>query len=78
MIHLGDLKPDTAMGLQGIADAHGWGDIQVWMSPEQVAWLTYRLKHVEDKPEWFPHGKWATIQRLQAMVDTFALSEHES
>ena len=23
----------------------------------------------EDKPEWFPHGKWATIQAIEEKID---------
>ena len=26
-------------------------------------------KRAEDRPEWFPRGKWATIQALQGMVE---------
>jgi len=31
--------------------------------------VTEVAKRAEDKPEWFPHGKWATIQNIQAMVE---------
>ena len=26
-------------------------------------------KRAQDKDEWFPHGKWATIQSIQGAVD---------
>ena len=26
-------------------------------------------KRSEDKSEWFPHGKWSTIQAIQARID---------
>lgn len=26
-------------------------------------------KRADDKPEWFPHGKWATIQNIQDAVE---------
>jgi hypothetical protein len=36
----------------------------------QVALLVIELaKRAEDSPEWFPHGKWATIQEIKAAAD---------
>ncbi len=26
-------------------------------------------EHAEDRPEWFPRGKWATIQALEQRLD---------
>jgi hypothetical protein len=33
--------------------------------PQQWAWIVMQLKATEDRPEWFPHGKWGTIQFIE-------------
>lgn len=33
--------------------------------PEHWAWLVYQLKEAEDRSEWFPKGKYATIQVIE-------------
>ncbi len=72
MINLGRLKPDTLAGLQLLSHERQWPELYAWTQEETVAWLTYRLRYAEDKPEYFPHGKWATIQRLQGFVEESA------
>jgi hypothetical protein len=34
-------------------------------SPTEWAWISYQLWMAEDRPEWFPKGKSATIQVIQ-------------
>lgn len=36
--------------------------------PENWAWLWMRLREAEDKPEWFPKGKWATLQVIEQIL----------
>lgn len=48
---------------------------QPQMEPQWVAWWVEILKQSEDTPELFPHGKWASIQRLQAKLAVEAASE---
>jgi hypothetical protein len=33
--------------------------------PAHWAWLTFLLRYSEDRPEWFPKGKFATIQIIE-------------
>ena len=74
-IHMKSLSPLTYRALEGLSEQRGWPDMQVYMEPQDVAWLTFRLKYVEDSEEDFPHGKWATIQRLQQMVEDAARAD---
>lgn len=37
---------------------------------ERMAWLVLLLKKCEDRPEWFPRGKWATIQEIERQLDS--------
>ena len=34
-----------------------------------MAWLVLLLKECEDRPEWFPKGKWATIQHIEGQIN---------
>ncbi len=38
-------------------------------TPENWAWLFFQLRAADDRPEWFPSGKWATLQRLESLLD---------
>ena len=42
---------------------HGFVEVHVALLIVELA------KRAEDRPEWFPHGKWATIQAIQAQCD---------
>lgn len=43
--------------------------VRPWMNGADVLLLIEVAKRAEDLPEWFPRGKWATIQCLQASVE---------
>ena len=72
MIYFGELKLGTLAGLRLIASHNDWDTFQLYETEERVAWLTYRLQPIEDRADYFPHGKWATIQRLQGMCEQAA------
>lgn len=38
-------------------------------SYDRMAWIVLLLKKLEDRPEWFPRGKWATIQEIERQLD---------
>ncbi len=40
--------------------------------PEHWAWVWFLLRESEDRPEWFPHGKSATLQILEGFLITEA------
>jgi len=37
-------------------------------SPKDWAWMWFQLREAEDKLEWFPRGKWATIQVIESFL----------
>jgi hypothetical protein len=37
-------------------------------SEEGWAWLWFQLADAQDRPEWFPKGKWATIQHIERQL----------
>lgn len=44
-------------------------DVHGVETAERMAWLVLLLKSREDLPEWFPRGKWATIQHIEKQLD---------
>jgi hypothetical protein len=41
-------------------------------TPERMAWVYFLIRKLPDKPEWFPRGKWATIQHIEGQLDSIA------
>ena len=41
-------------------------------TPERMAWAILILKKLDDNEDWFPHGKWAIIQNIEAQLDVCA------
>jgi hypothetical protein len=39
------------------------GPIETW------AYLFFKLRKADDRVEWFPNGKWATIQRIEQLLE---------
>lgn len=75
MIHLKSLTPETYTALERVCGNYEWPDLHPWEQPELVAWLSFKLKFIADSDDAFPRGKWATIQRLQAMLEEHAERE---
>ncbi len=47
------------------------GDIyyaRSWVSVTTACFVVTVAKLAEDKPEWFPRGKWATIQAIETRI----------
>ncbi len=59
------LSPSAAKGISKALDQ----DVYGVENAERMAWLLLLLKKCEDLPEWFPKGKWATIQDIESQVD---------
>jgi hypothetical protein len=72
-------------GLEDILTAaigeHGYN--LTYVAPELALLVIEVAKRAEDKPEWFPRGKWATVQAMQAQVERelsklFCLAEEDA
>ena len=66
----GELLPHTMLGLMLVVEKHpGWEGIDFYaMSTVDLVYFSEQLKEVDDTEEFFPAGKWATIQRLQQII----------
>lgn len=67
------LSPDAQEGLRRWAhDVHG-DELMldaIGSIPEHWAWMSFLLRCSDDRPEWFPRGKFATIQIIeQHLID---------
>jgi hypothetical protein len=63
-----ELSGAAAEGLGRI----GIGDFNRIELPERMAWVVLVLKVLPDRPEWFPRGKWATIQSIEGQLAEWA------
>lgn len=55
------LSEEAAGGLSRVLNM----TISTSNQPEMMAWVVMILEELEDRPEWFPRGKWATIHHIQ-------------
>ena len=46
--------------------------------PEHWAWICIQLRIAEDRPEWFPKGRWATIQVIEGLLLEQATAERRA
>lgn len=72
LIEVGHLS-GTVYGLEQMMEATSNDFIDVvrsWMEVPQVLLLIELAKRAPDTKEFFPHGKWATIQAIQERVST--------
>ena len=37
-------------------------------NPREWAWQWFQLREAEDRLEWFPKGKWATLQVIESYL----------
>jgi len=42
--------------------------VQVFVSMQWALFIVALAKRAPDKPEWFPKGKWATIQAIEDRI----------
>jgi len=49
--------------------AQDFGHVEI---PERMAWIVLQLRHMEDTEEFFPMGKWATIQSIEGQLEKAA------
>jgi hypothetical protein len=69
------LSEETQEGIrQFYKDTYGDEDEvgKVCTRPDHWSWLWFLLRQAEDKPEWFPKGKSATLQIIEKHLDAYA------
>lgn len=66
-LNMSYLLPDTAQAIRDYYQRSDWEELFDLISPETAALMFFRLRKASD--EIFPHGKWATIQRLESLIE---------
>ena len=61
------------MAVEGMEKALGQ-DFNKIETPERMAWIVWLLKKVEDTDEFFPMGKWATIQDIEQQLEAISFN----
>jgi len=70
----------------GDFSAEAWAGLSVWCealdgglddrlrdcTPENWAWIWFQLRRAADRLEWFPRGKWATLQHIERLLNECA------
>lgn len=75
-INLRDIfSPPTHVAIKELYADRNWQDIDSWIEPEIAAEMFFRLRALEDSPDYFPRGKWATIQQLESALETYYKEE---
>jgi len=75
---IGQLSDAAQDGLRLWAEfQHGDGLLfdDIGSSPQEWAWICVQLRVAEDRPEWFPKGRWATIQVIEGLLLEQATAE---
>ena len=71
-VRLRDFLPLTQQGLEAFCDANDCIGLIESSAPEHWALLYFKLRKAKDFAEWFPSGKWATLQRLERLIEEAA------
>lgn len=78
MILLSQFNPVTQQGLKNFCGYfHGHTAVLDSGTPESWAWLVCQLQQAADREDWFPSGKWATIQAIQDRLSMLAKASLE-
>lgn len=76
-IHMREFLPATQAGLRKVCQRYQQFNPDDVTLLEHWALLFFLLRGVPDEGHFFPSGKWATIQRLEGMLDEWAFALRE-
>jgi len=68
-LHLSDFLEKTQRGFQIFCADNDCLALLDSGLPENWALLYFKLRKAKDEPQWFPSGKWATLQRLEQLIE---------
>lgn len=70
-IYFGALSADTQRAIAEWLASHGDFDSadRKWWDFAKFCGLWFRLRAMPDSADLFPRGKWATLQRMQDVID---------
>jgi hypothetical protein len=63
------LSAETQHAISEALEESGWDVGKSWIDLPTCAAIFFLLKYSPDDPELFPKGKWATLQRLEVLIE---------
>jgi hypothetical protein len=66
-----EFLPASRAGFKKIEEAYDFAEVD-YLTLEYWALFTFLLRVVPDSGEYFPHGKWATIQAVESKLNEWA------
>jgi len=68
-VNINELSHEARRAISDALDEDGWDAPQSWIDFDLCCGIWFRLRAAKDSEELFPKGKWATIQRLQELIE---------
>ena len=68
-VAINQLSHETRRAITDALFEDGWDVGNSWIDFDTCCGILQRLKHATDTETLFPKGKWATIQRLEQLID---------
>lgn len=71
-VHLGSLSREARAGIRLFVERRRGNVDRVelpWLGFDEVCGLWFLLRRVEDDPEIFPKGKFATLQAIEILIE---------
>jgi len=64
-----ELSYETQRAITEALDESGWDVGKSWIDFPTCCAIYFLLKHSQDDPDLFPKGKWATLQRMEQLIE---------
>jgi len=68
-VNINALSRETRAAITDALFDSGWDVGKSWIDFDLCCGIWFRLKHAADDPTLFPKGKWATICRLEELIE---------
>jgi len=68
-VHIGQLSYETQKAITDALFESGWDVGKSWIDFPTCCAIWFLLRKSADSEELFPKGKWATLQRLEQLID---------
>jgi hypothetical protein len=68
-VYINGLSQETREAISNALDEDGWDAPRSWVDFDLCCGIWFRLKYAADDPKLFPKGKWATLQRLEQLIE---------
>ncbi len=68
-VWINGLSDAARTAISNALDEDGWDLPRSWVDFDTCCGIYFRLRYAKDDPVLFPKGKWATLQRLEELIE---------